>query len=60
MEMSPDLRDMTFNKKPTLEIRAKARSEGMLTLQEDAVRKMLAGQTSIEEILRITHSAEFA
>ena len=40
-------------------LRAKARGEGMVTLQEDAVRKLLAGMTSIEEILRITHAAEF-
>ena len=59
MEMSTDLRDMTFNTKPTQELRSKARSEGMVTLQEDAVRKLLAGVTSIEDILRVTHSAEF-
>ena len=59
MEMSSDLRDMTFNKKPSQELRVKARSEGMLTLQEDAVRKFLAGHTTVEEILRITHAAEF-
>ncbi|MBI4584258.1 MAG: Flp pilus assembly complex ATPase component TadA [Planctomycetes bacterium] len=58
MEMSPDLRDMSFKKKPTQEIRAKARSEGMVTLQEDAARKVLAGMTTIEEVLRITHRAE--
>ncbi len=59
LEMSADLRDMTFNKKATQELRAKARSEGMLTLQEDAVRKLLQGLTTIEEILRMTHAAEF-
>jgi len=60
MEMSPDLREMAFNKRPTMEIRAKARSEGMLTLQEDGVRKVLSGMTSIEDVLRVTHSSEFA
>ena len=59
LEMSADLRDMTFNKRPTQELRAKARSEGMLTLQEDAVRKLTTGMTTIDEILRVTHSAEF-
>ena len=59
MEMSPDLREMTFHKRPTMEIRAKARSEGMVTLQEDGVRKILNGMTTIEEILRVTHSSEF-
>ncbi|MEM7166172.1 MAG: ATPase, T2SS/T4P/T4SS family [Planctomycetota bacterium] len=60
LEMSSDLRDMTFEKKPTLELRAKARSEGMSTLQEDAVRKLIKGLTSIDEILRVTHAAEFS
>jgi type II secretory ATPase GspE/PulE/Tfp pilus assembly ATPase PilB-like protein len=55
MEMSPDLRDMAFKKKPTMDLRAKARAEGMTTLQEDAVRKVLAGITTIPEVLTITH-----
>jgi type IV pilus assembly protein PilB len=55
MEMSPDLREMSFQRKPTMELRAKARSEGMTALQEDGVRKILAGMTTIPEILRITH-----
>ena len=59
MEMSPDLREMTFHKRPTMEVRAKARSEGMVTLQEDGIRKILNGMTTIEEILRVTHSSEF-
>ena len=56
--MSPDLREMTFQRKPTNHIRAKARSEGMVTLQEDGVRKVLMGWTSIPEILRITHRSD--
>ncbi len=60
LEMSSDLRDMTFNKTPSKDIRNKARSEGMVSLQEDAVRKLLSGMTTIEEILRVTHSSEFS
>lgn len=55
MEMSPDLREMAFKKKPSNEIRSKARTEGMTTLQEDGVRKVLAGLTTIPELLGITH-----
>jgi type II secretion system protein E len=58
MAMSPDLREMTFRKKPTNQIRAKARSEGMVSLQEDGIRKILAGWTTIPEILRITHRSD--
>ena len=59
LEMSSELRDMTFKKLPSKDIRSKARSEGMVALQEDAVRKLLSGITTIEEILRVTHSSEF-
>ncbi len=58
MEMSADIREMAFLRKPTQEIRVKARSEGMTTLQEDAVRKALAGITTFQEVLRITHRAD--
>ncbi len=58
LEMSSDIREMAFQVKPTQEIRAKARTEGMVTLQEDGVRKVLAGMTTIEEVLRLTHKAE--
>jgi general secretion pathway protein E/type IV pilus assembly protein PilB len=58
MQMSPDLREMSFAKKPTIALRAKARSEGMVTLQEDGIRKILAGWTTIPEILRITHRSD--
>jgi type IV pilus assembly protein PilB len=55
MEMTPDIRELAFQRRPAIEIRAKARSEGMTTLQADAVRKVLAGTTTIAEVLRLTH-----
>ena len=58
MEMSPDILEMAFRKKPTNQIRAKARGEGMVTLQEDGLRKILSGWTTIPEILRITHRSD--
>lgn len=58
LEMSADLRDMTFERRPTMELRAKAISQGMYTLQRDGVRKLLAGLTTLEELLRVTHSAD--
>ena len=36
------------------EIAAVAHEEGMLTLREDGVSKVRAGQTSLEEVLRVT------
>lgn len=53
LEMSPDVRELAFNKKPTAEVRAKARSEGMTTLFEDGIRKVLGGMTTIPEVLRL-------
>jgi type IV pilus assembly protein PilB len=58
MRMSSVLREMTFNKAPANKIRDAARREGMVTLQEDGVRKILSGITSIEEVLRVTHREE--
>ncbi|MFN0059060.1 MAG: GspE/PulE family protein [Planctomycetota bacterium] len=59
MEMSTDLRELTFAKKPTMDLRNKAISQGMVSLQRDGVRKLMAGATTIEEILRSTSAAEF-
>ncbi len=54
-EMDSRMRDLTFQGASTLELRSQARAScGMLTLREDGVRKILAGTTSVDEILRVT------
>ena len=54
-EMDSRMRDLTFNGASTLELRNQARAScGMLTLREDGVRKILAGRTTVDEILRVT------
>ena len=40
------------------ELREQARRDGMLTLQEDGIKKALDGVTSLEEILRVTQTVE--
>ena len=45
---------MTISRAPEPEIAAVAREEGMLTLREDGVSKVRAGNTSLEEVLRVT------
>jgi len=55
MEMNSALRELAFNKASTTEIRKQARASGMLTLQEDGVRKIFMGVTTVEEVFRITH-----
>jgi len=57
LEMSAPLRELAFHQAPTMKIREEAqRSGGMTTLQEDGVRKVLAGLSSIPEVLRVTHA----
>ncbi len=58
MEMNPDLRNLTFSKAPTGEIREKARSYGMLTLLEDGLRKVIQGITTVEEVVRVAGTAQ--
>jgi type IV pilus assembly protein PilB len=56
-EMDTRLRELTFRGGSTMELRAQARqSGGMVTLREDGVRKVLAGLTSVDEVLRTTGS----
>ena len=55
LEMNPIIRELTFQKANSLKIRAEARQNGMTTLQEDGVRKVLLGSSTIEEVLTITH-----
>ena len=57
-EMDSRIRDLTFQSASTLELRGQARAScGMVTLREDGVRKILAGLTSVEEVLRVTGTA---
>jgi type IV pilus assembly protein PilB len=54
LEMSTDLREAVFQGASTAKLRDHARtSGGMLPLREDAIRKVLAGVTSGEEVLRV-------
>ncbi|MFH1397546.1 MAG: GspE/PulE family protein [Candidatus Omnitrophota bacterium] len=48
------LRQMILKKQSAAQIREYARSQGMKTLREDAVKKCLSGEISLEEALRVT------
>ena len=56
MEMDLQLREMTFRREPHQSLRRQARMSGMLTLLEDGVRKILAGMTTVEELLKFAQS----
>ncbi len=48
------IRKMTTERANVENIRIRAREEGMVTLRESAVRKMLVGGTTFDEVLRVT------
>ncbi len=49
-----DARKLIYDKVPTSVLRARAREMGMRTLREDGVRKVLAGMTTPDEVIRAT------
>lgn len=55
MAMNSTIREMTFNREPTQQIRKKARMTGMRTLLEDGLHKALRGITTLDEVLSICH-----
>jgi len=54
MELNSELREMAFRQLGANQIREQAQTSGMRSLQQDGVRKVLAGDTTIEEVLRVT------
>lgn len=51
---SDELRDLATSRAATNEIKAVARRNGMTTLREDGWEKVLAGVTTVDEVLRVT------
>ncbi|MDR2551334.1 MAG: GspE/PulE family protein [Desulfobulbus sp.] len=56
--MSDQIKKLIAAKANGLELRQVAIREGMTTLREDAWRKVLAGLTTVEEVLRVTGETE--
>jgi general secretion pathway protein E len=54
LTMSDVVKEMVLEKKSTNIIKEKARSEGMTVLREDGMKKVLAGITTVEEVMRVT------
>ncbi len=52
--VNDEIQKMIFDKVPVDELREHARELGMRTLREDGLRKVSAGITTIEEIMRVT------
>ncbi|RKZ01270.1 MAG: type II secretion system protein GspE, partial [Candidatus Hydrothermota bacterium] len=54
LPISPELREMIIRNAPLHELRARAVEEGMITLREAAVLKLLRGITTVDEVIRVT------
>ncbi len=59
MEVTPEIRRLIHHQAPTHEIRATVQRQGMLSLRDEGVALAIQGATTLEEILRITHSDDF-
>ena len=58
LRMTSAMREMTFKREPTQNIRRQARLLGMRTLLEDGIIKALKGITTLEEVLSTCHHEE--
>lgn len=56
--INDEIQRMIFDKVPATELRIRARELGMRTLREDGMRKVLAGMTTLDEVLRVTMGDE--
>ncbi|MFC1525046.1 GspE/PulE family protein [Planctomycetota bacterium] len=54
LEMDTKLREMTFKQEPTAKLQEQAKKNGMISLLEDGIRKVLTGVASVEEVLLMT------
>jgi type IV pilus assembly protein PilB len=54
MPVSPEIRDLILKNKDVAEIREVAQSQGMKTLRQNGLLKVLEGTTTVDEVLRVT------
>ena len=54
MPVTTELRDLMLRNATTNEIRDTAVSQGMKTLRQNALQKVVDGITTVEEVLRVT------
>jgi len=54
LDLSDHIREMILRKRPSSEIRNAAIAEGMTTLRQSALAKLLANETTLKEINRVT------
>ena len=54
LRVTDPIRNLITERRPTLFIRERARELGMRTMREDAIRNVLDGYTTVDEVLRYT------
>ena len=54
LDLSDRIRSLILDKRPAAEIKKAAQAEGMSFLRESALRKVLAGETTLREINKVT------
>lgn len=54
LDMTPKIEELAVAYKPATEIKEQAIKEGMLTIKEDGLIKVLKGITTIDEVIRVT------
>ena len=54
LDLSDHIREMILERRPSSELRKAAIAEGMTTLRQSALAKVLAGDTTFKEINRVT------
>lgn len=54
LPISADIRELILNKHSLSELHNKARMEGMVNLRENAIKYAISGETTLEEINRVT------
>jgi len=57
MRMNNEIRDLVIKRAPLSEIRAAAKANGMRSLKEDGLAKVIEGVTTIEEVMRVVFTA---
>jgi len=58
LDLTDEIKEMILADRPLSEIRYRAVTDGMITLRQSALKKVLNGETSLKEINRVTFSEE--
>jgi type IV pilus assembly protein PilB len=53
--MSPELQGLANKKAPHVELRRQALREGLISLRADGLSKVMAGITTVDEVVRVSH-----